>query len=105
TSKGIGGGRFLGVDHGPQKRAAKKTLGGEVACALRRALIQGRTRQGGCLGIFATARWKRNSLQFRAEVYNIFNAPQFALPGNNPDAPGGASISSTLADNQREIQF
>ncbi len=48
---------------------------------------------------------ERNSLQFRAEVYNIFNTPQFALPGNNPDAPGGASISSTLQNNQREIQF
>ncbi len=44
-------------------------------------------------------------IQFRAEVYNLFNHPQFALPNNNPDAPGGASISSTLPDNQREFQF
>jgi Carboxypeptidase regulatory-like domain/TonB dependent receptor len=46
-----------------------------------------------------------NKIQFRAEVYNLANHPQFALPANNPDQPGGASISSTLADNQREFQF
>lgn len=44
-------------------------------------------------------------IQFRAEAYDLFNHPQFALPSNNPDVPGGASISSTLADNQRELQF
>jgi hypothetical protein len=46
-----------------------------------------------------------NKIQFRAEVYNLANHPQFALPANSPDQPGGASISSTLADNQREFQF
>jgi hypothetical protein len=44
-------------------------------------------------------------IQFRAEVYNLANHPQFALPSNNPDAAGGASVTSTLADNQREFQF
>jgi hypothetical protein len=48
---------------------------------------------------------EHNTLQFRAEVYNIFNTPQFALPGNTPDVPGGAAITSTLPDNQREFQF
>ena len=30
---------------------------------------------------------------------------KFAFPANNPDAPGGVSISSTLQNNQREIRF
>jgi hypothetical protein len=51
---------------------------------------------------------ERQNLQFRAEMFNIFNHPQFGRPGNNPDqggANGGARISGTLTDNQREIQF
>jgi hypothetical protein len=48
---------------------------------------------------------ERHQLQFRAEMFNIFNHPQFALPGVNPDVPGGAQITSTLRDNQREIQI
>ena len=47
-------------------------------------------------------RW---TLQFRAEMFNIFNHPNFANPGTTVDVPGGASISSTIPDNQREIQF
>ena len=50
---------------------------------------------------------ERQQLQFRAEMFNIFNHPQFAPSGNNPDqaANGGARINGTLGDNQREIQF
>ena len=48
---------------------------------------------------------ERNKVEFRAEVYNLLNHPQFALPSNNPDAQGGASITATLPDNQREFQF
>lgn len=48
---------------------------------------------------------ERHRLQFRAEFFNLFNTPQFALPGGTVDAPGGAAISSTLRDNQREIQL
>jgi hypothetical protein len=44
-------------------------------------------------------------VQFRAEFFNIFNHPQFGLPGRNPNSIGGASITGTLPDNQREIQF
>jgi hypothetical protein len=51
---------------------------------------------------------ERQQVQFRAEMFNIFNHPQFSRPGNNPDqggANGGARIGGTLPDNQREIQF
>ncbi|TAM81644.1 MAG: carboxypeptidase regulatory-like domain-containing protein [Acidobacteria bacterium] len=48
---------------------------------------------------------ERWTLQFRAEMFNIFNHPNFANPGTTVDVPGGASISSTIPDNQREIQF
>jgi hypothetical protein len=48
---------------------------------------------------------ERNRLEFRAEFFNLFNRPNFAIPGNTVDVPGGASVSSTVPDNQREIQF
>jgi hypothetical protein len=48
---------------------------------------------------------ERNRLQFRAEFFNIFNHPQFGLPGAGVDFAGGAAITSTLPDNQREIQL
>ncbi len=51
---------------------------------------------------------ERQQFQFRAEMFNIFNHPQFGLPNRNPDqggANGGARIFGTLGDNQREIQF
>lgn len=48
---------------------------------------------------------ERHQVQFRAEFFNVFNHPQFALPDRTVDVPGGASISSTLPDNQREVQL
>jgi len=45
------------------------------------------------------------TLQFRAELFNMFNHPQFQIPGANPNVPGGQAITSTLTDNQREVQF
>jgi Carboxypeptidase regulatory-like domain len=48
---------------------------------------------------------ERQKLQFRVELFNIFNHPQFGLPGRNPNNNGGAQINGTLGDNQREIQL
>ena len=48
---------------------------------------------------------ERHKLQFRAEFFNLWNTPQFALPGGTVDQSGGASIRGTLPDNQREIQL
>ena len=48
---------------------------------------------------------ERQKLSLRAEVFNIGNHPQFELPNNAPDIPGGQSITATLPNNQREIQF
>jgi len=47
-----------------------------------------------------------SQLQFRADLFNIFNHPQFGISGRNPDqGSNGAQITGTLPDNQREIQF
>ena len=48
---------------------------------------------------------ERQKLSLRAEFFNIGNHPQFQIPNTNPDVPGGQSITSTIPDNQREIQF
>jgi hypothetical protein len=58
---------------------------------------------------------ERFGLVFRAELFNIFNHPNFNLPnvgsgGGSSGAgfstfAGGAAITSTLPDAQREIQF
>lgn len=48
---------------------------------------------------------ERQKLTLRGEFFNIANHPQFEIPNNNPDIPGGQSITATLPNNQREIQF
>jgi hypothetical protein len=58
---------------------------------------------------------ERFGLSFRSEFFNIFNHPNFNLPnllsgGGSSGAgfvnsAGGAAITTTIPDNQREIQF
>ena len=43
-------------------------------------------------------------IEFRSEFFNMLNHPNFGLPGNTVDVPGGASITSTATDN-RQIEF
>ena len=52
-----------------------------------------------------------HELQFRAELFNIFNTPQFNIPGSSIASPANFGVStSTLATvsnfgTQRQIQF
>jgi hypothetical protein len=54
---------------------------------------------------------ERHEFQFRAEFFNIFNTPQFNLPGSNLTSPANFGISTgtlTTVSNfgtQRQIQF
>jgi len=44
-------------------------------------------------------------LQFRAEFFNLFNHPQFALPGFDVATPATFGIISSTVNNPRVIQF
>ena len=58
---------------------------------------------------------ERFGLSFRSEFFNIFNHPNFEMPNLGSgggssgagfvNAPGGAAITQTIPDTQREIQF
>jgi Carboxypeptidase regulatory-like domain/TonB dependent receptor len=61
--------------------------------------------------VFKKFQIERHQFQFRAEVFNIFNTPQFNLPGASIASPGNFGVStSTLSTvsnfgTQRQIQF
>jgi len=48
--------------------------------------------------------WENMGLNFRAEIFNLFNHPQFGLPVSDIAAPGFGSVNSTV-NNPRLVQF
>jgi hypothetical protein len=46
---------------------------------------------------------ERGQLELRAEIFNLFNKPQFALPNNLVDTANAGQITSTLHES-RQIQ-
>jgi hypothetical protein len=47
---------------------------------------------------------ERYQFEFRSEFFNLFNHPNFGLPGTLVDVPGGASITNT-ASNNRQVEL
>ena len=50
---------------------------------------------------------ERYSAQLRVEVFNLFNTPSFALPGNNPTSgfDGRFGYTNSMASQPRRMQF
>ena len=44
-------------------------------------------------------------LDFRAEIFNLFNHSQFGLPGNDADSGTNFGVITSTVNNPRVIQF
>ena len=86
-----------GPNHGRFGTLGRNTFRGPVLHNLDIALIKDTPLKFGSRGDFA-------SLQFRAEVFNVFNIVNFGLPSNIVLGPGFGEISRTAATS-RQIQF
>jgi hypothetical protein len=53
---------------------------------------------------FQIPRRERMKLEFRGELYNLFNHPQFAMPGVTLGQPQTGQITATSVPN-RQAQF
>jgi hypothetical protein len=48
---------------------------------------------------------ERYKLQFRTEIFNIFNTPQFNFPDSGFGDANFGKVTSTLAGTERHVQF
>jgi hypothetical protein len=86
-----------GPNHGRFGTLGRNTFRGPALHNLDMALIKDTPLK-------ASARGELASLQFRAEIFNIFNVVNFGLPSNIVLGPGFGEISRT-AGTSRQIQF
>ncbi|HTB92883.1 MAG TPA: carboxypeptidase-like regulatory domain-containing protein [Candidatus Sulfotelmatobacter sp.] len=49
--------------------------------------------------------WENTGLDFRAEIFNLFNHAQFGLPGNDFNAPGTFGKINSTVNGPRLVQF
>jgi Carboxypeptidase regulatory-like domain len=49
--------------------------------------------------------WENMGLDFRAEIFNLFNHAQFGLPANDINAPNQFGLISSTVNNPRLVQF
>jgi hypothetical protein len=48
---------------------------------------------------------EQHRIQFRAELFNLANHPNFATSGARVNSNGGQRVTSTIPENQREVQL
>lgn len=49
--------------------------------------------------------WEGKGLEFRAEIFNLFNHAQFALPFSDLNSPSNFGVISSTVNNPRLVQF
>jgi hypothetical protein len=49
--------------------------------------------------------WEGKGLEFRAEIFNLFNHAQFGLPASDLNTPGNFGVISSTVNNPRLVQF